>query len=135
MDRMYSARQKTNRFTGLVAIGFANTNYAKEIVLSLVDRSELPSDRAAAKISRILEQKKAERRQAEQRAGSLRLGYLEGIDLNLGFGPSPYEKRSISTLEGNLRDVKSTYQEDDQKSEQAPPPYGSPAAGSPSGEA
>lgn len=113
MDRMYAARQEANRFSGLVAIGFVNTGYAKEILLPLVERSELPSDRAAAKIARILEKKKSERRQAEQIGGYLGLRALEGIDLNLGFVSIPYEKRSIRTLEENLREVKGSYQEDD----------------------
>ncbi len=113
MDRMYAARQKTNRFSGLVTIGFADTDYAKEIVLPLVDRSELPSDRAAAKIARILEKKRDERRQAAQRAGSLALAHFEGIDLNSVCGATPYAKRTNTTREGNLKDVKATYEEDD----------------------
>lgn len=112
MDRMYAERQKTNRFSGMVSIGFANTEYAKEIVLKLSGRFELPSKRAAAKISRILEQKKMERQQAEQRGDPFRLGYYEGIGLDV-FGSSPYEKRSISTLEDNLRYVKRTYEKAD----------------------
>ena len=113
MDRMYAARQQVNRFSGLVAIGFADTDYAKEIVLPLLGRSELPSDRAAAKIERILEKKKRERHQGKLIADALRLHALEGRGLNSLFGPIPYEERSISTLEGDLREVKTTYQDDD----------------------
>ena len=50
LDKIY----KRSKFLGIIDIGFANTNYAQEIELSIVSLDDLPSQKAADKLREIL---------------------------------------------------------------------------------
>lgn len=72
--------------------------------ISPIENPEFPSENAAEKIKRILNQKKE--------LAARNSNFYVDMDFPQ-IGGTPYEKRSIKTLEQNLKDVKETYQEDD----------------------
>lgn len=112
LDRIYTKKDKKYNFDDSIDISFSGTNYMKEITLSPIRNMELPSQRAEKKIRSIIKKKTEEKGKitphADLLSEQLKLAALRPL-----LGPTPYENRSIDTLEQNLSEVEETYQEDD----------------------
>jgi hypothetical protein len=117
LDTIYEMKNKRSNFNGVIDIGFSGTNFSQEIIISPVNRDNLPSEKTSEKIRQILatkqqeqEQRLRERKELEskQRTAYRTTDFLS-IDLSTleqiysPFRNIPYEKRSISELEKNLK--------------------------------
>lgn len=111
LDKIYEIRNKKSKFSGVINIGFANTNYSQEITLSTISLDDLPSQKAADRICEVLETRKQSQEPIEPHV--LTISANLAIPMSL-FGGRPYRERSSETLEKNLADVKEDYAEDDQ---------------------
>lgn len=107
-DRIYEAKAKLNAFNGEVKISFS-INDLDQIELSTKGDIELPSKRAAKKISQIIEEKRNASVIDVQKA----MADLQAMARVPLTGVLPYENRSIEVLEKNLQNVKEDYKEDD----------------------
>ncbi|RCW49976.1 helix-turn-helix domain-containing protein [Halanaerobium sp. ST460_2HS_T2] len=110
IDKIFE-NKTSNNFEDNIKIGFINTDYSKKVKLPALEKEELPSDRAAKKIKKILEEK----RNSEDILGNSGFGdfnkMMEGYRHT--FSSAPYEVRSIEELEKNLENVKETYKDND----------------------
>ena len=94
------------RFKGKIHTYFDEINQ-KSIALKILSNGDYPSDKAAEKIKKILLEKKVKLKKTE---GMFVPFFDQDIPM---LGGTPYENRSIKTLEGNLENVAETYREDD----------------------
>ncbi|MCI2230497.1 ATP-binding protein [Polaribacter sp. MSW13] len=94
------------RFKGKIHTYFDEINQ-KSIALKTLSNGDYPSDKAAEKINKILLEKKEKLKKTE---GMFVSFFDQDIPM---LGGTPYENRSIKTLEGNLENVAETYREDD----------------------
>lgn len=112
LDRIYTQKDKKYNFDDSIDIGFSDTNYKKEITISPIRNIELPSQRAAKKIRNLIK-KKTEEKASPTTHANLLSEQLKLAALRPLLGPTPYEDRSIDTLEQDLSQVEETYQDDD----------------------
>lgn len=112
LDKIYKKKEKRYNFANSVHLGFSGTDFRQEITLSPIKNIDLPSQRAAKKIRKIIEQKKEQQQKQPNHIEQLSQQLKEAASRSL-FGATPYEDRSIDTLEKNLANVGETYCEDD----------------------
>ncbi|OAD42193.1 AlbA family DNA-binding domain-containing protein [Polaribacter atrinae] len=94
------------RFKGKILTYFDKINQ-KSIALKILSNGDYPSDKAAGKIKKILLEKKEKLKKTEGM-------FVPFFDQDIRMlGGTPYENRSIKTLEENLENVAKTYREDD----------------------
>jgi hypothetical protein len=94
------------RFKGKILTYFEKINQ-KSIELNIIRNGDYPSDKASEEIKKILLEKK---KKLENTKGM----FLPIFDRDIPMlGGTPYENRSIKTLEENLENVAETYREDD----------------------
>ena len=94
------------RFKGKILTYFDKINQ-KSIALKILSNGDYPSDKAAGKIKKILLEKKEKLKKTEGM-------FVPFFDQDIRMlGGTPYENRSIKTLEENLENVAETYREDD----------------------
>lgn len=94
------------RFAGKIHIYFDKINQ-KSITLNVLRNGDYPSEKASEKIKKILLEKKEKLKKTEGM-------FLPFFDQHIPMlGGTPYENRSIKTLEENLENVAETYREDD----------------------
>lgn len=113
LDRIYEQKARRPQFDAILGVSFDNATDARTLTVSPVPTTDLPSERAAARIRAIL----AQRRSVRKTLGSSALMTQELIS-NLARsavlgGPTRYEDRTDQDLENNLANVKETYREDD----------------------
>lgn len=109
-DIIYEKKLKKEKFNGKVKLWFSGYDSRKEIELSTAGKFELPSDRAAKKIKKVIKQKQDSYKRRPQNDIFPNLSkILEGVSI----GPTSYEDRSIEELRKNLKEIKQTYCEDD----------------------
>ena len=103
----YTEKKITEKkFTGKIQTFFDKINQ-KSIKFNVSSNGDYPSDKASQKIKKILLEKKEKYKKPE---GMFVPFFDQDIPM---LGGTPYEKRSIKTLEGNLKNVAETYREDD----------------------
>jgi len=103
----YTEKKITEKkFKGKIHTYFDEINQ-KSIALKILSSGDYPSDKAAEKIKKILSDKKEKLKKTE---GMFVPFFDQDIPM---LGGTPYENRSIKTLEGNLKNVAETYREDD----------------------
>ncbi|MGO4913821.1 AlbA family DNA-binding domain-containing protein [Leeuwenhoekiella sp. W20_SRS_FM14] len=103
----YTEKKITEKkFKGKIHTYFDEINQ-KSIALKILSSGDYPSDKAAEKIKKILSDKKEKLKKTE---GMFVPFFDQDIPM---LGGTPYENRSIKTLEGNLENVAETYREDD----------------------
>ena len=110
IDKIFK-NKTSNNFEDNVKIGFMDTDYSKKIKLSALEKEELPSDRAAKKIKRILEEKRNSNDILDNSGFGDFNKMMEGH--SYPFSSVPYKVRSIEELEKNLENVKETYRDND----------------------
>lgn len=94
------------RFKGKILTYFDKINQ-KSIALKILSNGDYPSDKATGKIKKILLEKKEK---LKKTTGMFVPFFDQDIRM---LGGTPYENRSIKTLERNLENVAETYREDD----------------------
>lgn len=114
LDKIYNIRNKKSKFSGVINIGFSNTNYAQEITLSAISLDGLPSQKAAEEICEILEKRNQEGEKKQLPKIMSSKNKTITIEVDRFFSNISYEERDTETLEKNLVNVKETYAEDDQ---------------------
>tara|TARA_R100000306_G_scaffold55287_1_gene52966 strand:- start:2457 stop:3638 length:1182 start_codon:yes stop_codon:yes gene_type:complete len=103
----YTEKKITEKkFKGKIHTYFDEINQ-KSIALKILSSGDYPSDKAAENIKKILSDKKEKLKKTE---GMFVPFFDQDIPM---LGGTPYENRSIKTLEGNLKNVAETYREDD----------------------
>ncbi|MDQ7839236.1 MAG: ATP-binding protein [Thermodesulfobacteriota bacterium] len=131
-ERIFEKRKKADIFDGCVELGFTGTDYEREITLTINGGKRLPSQRAAEKIEKILEEKKQEERIVQEKLNTTTSDHLSSLTnvfsrialqnqiqmaqlprLSSDLSPRPYDQRSIEELEQDLKEVQETYKEDD----------------------
>lgn len=108
-DRYVSEKINEKYFSGDIKISFINNKNHNTLNLKKIDLEKITSEVKKKKIINILKDKKEK---AKTQEGSI----LSGFDLGSIQMPgvtTPYEKRSISTLEENLMSVEETYAKHD----------------------
>jgi hypothetical protein len=113
LDKIYSNKKEEKDFTNNLLIGFSNTNFSQTIKLSPINSIGLPSKMAENEIKKILHEKQEEYRKLDPSQRLLKELNENNFFHRTFFGGVPYEKRSISTLKENLKEVENTYKEDD----------------------
>lgn len=118
-DIIYERKLKKEKFNGKVKLWFSGYDSRKEIELSTAGKFELPSDRAAKKIKKVIKKKQDSYKRKSQNdifpnlskilEEQNRIWGIEGVSI----GPTSYENRSIEELQKNLKEIKQTYWEDD----------------------
>ena len=109
-DIIYERKLKKEKFNGKVKLWFSGYDSRKEIELSTAGKIELPSDRAAKKIKKVIKQKQdLYKRKSQNDIFSNLSKILEGVSIV----PTSYENRSIKELQKNLKEIKQTYCEND----------------------
>jgi hypothetical protein len=103
-ERIYAKRISNQDFNGRVKIYFSGYAQNQEIALPFAKEIELPSEKAANEILKIIEEKKKLPRESPPYLVQIRDIYSPHI---------PYKNRSIEQLENNLKNIKDTYSEDD----------------------
>ena len=112
LEQMYEKRNSSQcQFVDNVDIGFFDTNFMDEILLSPLKKIELRSEREEKKIKDIIQLKEQSKKDSETSSLSRSLMINKIVENPLAY--VPYEKRSISTLYRNLEKIKETYKEDD----------------------
>ncbi|WP_052123485.1 AlbA family DNA-binding domain-containing protein [Flavobacterium beibuense] len=103
----YTEKKITEKkFKGKIHTYFDEINQ-KSIALKVLSNGDYPSGKAAEKIKKILLEKKEKLKKNE---GMFVPFFDQDIPM---LGGTPYENRSIKTLEGNLENVAETYRKDD----------------------
>jgi len=116
LDNFYGSRANLGLFSGEILIGFKGTNYSDTLELKALSNLNFPSEIQKAKITSILNKKKAEKEKLEKFGIKDNLFDIRDT-LARSFVPFgggiPYENRNIETLEKNLKNVSKTYREED----------------------
>lgn len=125
-DLIIEKKLKSNEFSGEIQVGFSGYNFSKEIELATIGDIELPSQRAAKKIRKIIKKRKQYIDKVSSKDSALKklipnLGseLLKSLPISFPspilapFISTPYEQRSLTQLEKNLKEVEKTYREDD----------------------
>jgi hypothetical protein len=107
IDYYISQKIIAGSFSGTISLKFSDSN-SKTLILKPIQDLELPSDKAAKKIEKIIKDKEEKLKKTNDGFGMMLLNQ----DIPM-IGGTPYENRSISTLKENLESVKETYQDDD----------------------
>ena len=94
-------------FEGPLAIGLSASDYSKELELSAISVEGLPSRKAADKIQSVLASK------TQLRSAGIGDHVLSLASFPNPFSGTPYEARSIESLQENLANVTRTYRADD----------------------
>ncbi|HOO53580.1 MAG TPA: hypothetical protein PLM24_00655 [Methanothrix sp.] len=104
-DRIYAKRISHNDFNGKVRMFFSDFPQVKEITLLTASDVDLPSEKAAMEIQKVIDEKKK----------LLSENPTEIFDINYksSFASVPYEDTSIDRLEKYLRNIKETFKEQD----------------------
>ena len=118
-DIIYERKLKKEKFNGKVKLWFSGYDSRKEIELSTAGNIELPSDRAAKKIKKVIKQKRGSYKRKSKNDIFPNLSkilekqnrIIESV--SMGLGPTSYENRSVEELQKNLKEIKQTYCEDD----------------------
>lgn len=110
-DRFTAAKLDKEDLSGQFSVSFDSGEEVTEVALATVGNLSLPSDVAAERIRKILDERKKE----AATEGDLGWRVTQSLDFGSSlFGASkPYEQRSTETLEKNLENVKETYAEHD----------------------
>jgi hypothetical protein len=102
LERIYAERRDATGFDGRVRMTFDAPGELTTMILPAVETIELASDRAATRITEILEE-----RRIRQRMGYIDLnGFQRPLRSLLSVGPTPYEDRPSETLEGDLQQIR-----------------------------
>ena len=109
IDQIIHEKISNKKFSGDIKIGFIDTDYKNKIELAGIEKIELPSQKAAKKINRIIKKKKSEVNETNEYKNII--GNLN--KLANPFSPTPYEERTLEQLENNLDNIKEDYLEDD----------------------
>lgn len=116
LDSFYESRANLSLFSGEILIGFKGTNFSDTLELNALSNLKFPSEIQKAKITNILNKKKAEKEKLDKFGIKDNLFDIrDSIARSLvPFGGGlPYENRDIETLEKNLKNVSNTYREED----------------------
>lgn len=106
-DSFLNQKLSNSFFDGNLKISFYSKVDKKEITIKKNSHPLLPSDKYASEIKSLLIQKEEQYNNAPDNIKRL-------LDLNLNaFDGNSYESRSIKTLKENLKNIKKTYEEDD----------------------
>ncbi|MGB5822386.1 MAG: ATP-binding protein [Saonia sp.] len=107
-DQIYASRNDGRYYEGTIQIGLSNGRDLSDNQIIVRPFPELPSDRARLKIERLIAVKK----RASDNDNTARI-FIPPIPKIIFDSPTPYEQRTIETLEENLKSVRETYFEDD----------------------
>jgi hypothetical protein len=111
LDRIYAKRSSDKRFAGKVDIYFSDFDQNQEIALPSVRDGELPSDREADKLRKLISEEREEDRQSSIISPNYDSNSY-GIDINPSFLITK-DGRRIESLEKDLKNVKEKYKDDD----------------------
>ncbi|WP_339629829.1 ATP-binding protein [uncultured Maribacter sp.] len=107
LDKIYNTKNSIESFEGTIQIELSKTESINNNQIVVQPLAELPSDRARAKIERIIAVKRKEVNNETARI------VIPPIPKFIFDSPTPYENRTLETLEENLKSVRETYFDDD----------------------